>query len=139
MAELKTKPTNDSVDAYIDAISDERTQRDCRKLLALMKRVTGEKPRLWMNQTVGFGTYHYKYPSGQEGDWYITGFAPRKANLTLYIMPGFTEYGDLMAKLGKHKTGKSCLYIKSLDDVDMSVLEELVNKSVSHMCKVTAS
>lgn len=139
MAELKTKPTNDSVDAYIDAISDERTQRDCRKLLALMKRVTGEQPRLWMNQTVGFGTYHYKYPSGQEGDWYITGFAPRKANLTLYIMPGFTEYGDLMAKLGKHKTGKSCLYIKSLDDVDMSVLEELVDKSVSHMRRVTAS
>ena len=139
MAELKTKPTNDSVDAYIDAISDERTQRDCRKLLALMKRVTGEKPRLWMNQTVGFGTYHYKYPSGQEGDWFITGFAPRKANLTLYIMPGFTEYGDLMAKLGKHKTGKSCLYIKSLDDVDMSVLEELVDKSVSHMRRVTAS
>src|SRR5688500_13623158 len=136
MGQIKTKPTDQSVDDYIAAIEDERSQRDCKTLLKLMKRVTGEKPKLWMNNTVGFGTFHYKSKSGQEGDWYVTGFAPRKANLTLHLMAGFDQFHDLMWNLGKYKTGKGCLYIKSLDEVDMNVLEELVLKSMKRVREI---
>ncbi|MCO5207271.1 MAG: DUF1801 domain-containing protein, partial [Anaerolineae bacterium] len=95
--------------------------------------VTGEPGALWGTSIVGFGTYHYKYASGREGDWFVTGFSPRKQNMTLYIMPGFEQYNDLLSKLGKHKTGKSCLYINKLDDVDLDVLRELVAQSADYM------
>jgi hypothetical protein len=98
-----------------------------------MKQVTGEEPEMWGESIVGFGSYHYKYKSGREGDWFVTGFSPRAQNLTLYIMSGFDEYDQLMSRLGKYKTGKSCLYITKIDDVDQEVLKELVNKSVKHM------
>lgn len=98
-----------------------------------MKQVTGEEPEMWGDSIVGFGSYHYKYESGREGDWFVTGFSPRKQNLTLYIMSGFDEYDNLISRLGKYKTGKSCLYIKKIDDVDQDVLQELVKKSVEHM------
>ncbi len=90
---------------------------------------------MWGSSIVGFGNYHYKYESGREGDWFLTGFSPRKQNLTLYIMPGFAQYDELMKKLGKHKTGKSCLYIKSLEDINLPTLKQLIQQSVKHMTK----
>ncbi|MCB0148089.1 MAG: DUF1801 domain-containing protein, partial [Caldilineaceae bacterium] len=105
----------------------------CRTLIAIMQEATGAAPRMWGESIVGFGHYHYKYASGREGDWFLTGFAPRKQNLTLYIMAGFDNYEALLSKLGKHSTGKSCLYVKRLADVDMPVLTELVVESVAHM------
>src|SRR5687768_5130027 len=104
MAELKTKPTETNVDAFIDSIDDARVKSDCKTLAKMMKRVTGEKPKLWGNGTVGYGSYRYKYPTGQEGEWYVTGFAPRKANLTIHIMCGFDQHADLLSRLGRHKT-----------------------------------
>ena len=133
MAEPKTKPTGVSVDAFIDAVGHARRREEARVVLAMMQRVTGEAPEMWGPSIVGFGRYQYKYESGREGAWMLTGFAPRKAALTVYIMPGFSQYDDLMARLGKHRTGKSCLYINKLDDVDLAVLEELVRLSVDHM------
>jgi hypothetical protein len=133
MADLKTRPTSVSVDEFIGAIADERVRAECSVLHDLMKEITGEEPQLWMNNTVGFGTYHYRYPTGQEGDWYTTGFAPRKANLTIYIMSGFPQHADLMARLGKHSTGKSCLYVKKLEDIDLDVLRELIRRSCEHV------
>ena len=103
-----------------------------------MKQVTKKKPRMWGNSIVGFGSYEYKYASGREGEWFLTGFAPRKQNLTLYIMDGFEGYDDLMSKLGKHKTGKSCLYIKKIEDVDLDTLKELVKQSTEHVAKSNA-
>ncbi len=102
----------------------------------MMERVVKTKPKMWGDSMVGFGTYHYKYPSGREGDWFLTGFAPRKKALTLYIMAGFTQYDPLMDKLGKYKTGKSCLYVKRLDDIDLSVLEELIEASADYVSKL---
>jgi len=135
MAELKTKRNDQSVDEFLQAIPDERRRKDCYTVLELMKKVTGEEPKMWGDAIVGFGAYHYKYASGREGDWFLTGFSPRKQNLTLYIMSGFEEYNDLLNKLGKLKTGKACLYINKLKDVDLSVLRELVTKSVIHQSK----
>ena len=125
MAELKTKPTDASVDAYLSAIPDEQRQEECQVIAEMMLRATKAKPQMW-GSMIGFGSYHYKYPSGREGDWFLTGFAPRKKALTLYIMAGFAKYDELMSKLGKHKTGKSCLYIKRLADVDEQVLTRIV-------------
>jgi hypothetical protein len=133
MAELKTKQTEQSVDAHIDAIADEARRQDCRTLAALMSRVTGEEPRMWGSSLVGFGSYHYKYASGHEGDAMLTGFASRKADLTLYIMPGFEGHESLLARLGKHKAGKSCVYVKRLADIDLDVLAELVKRSVEEV------
>lgn len=135
MAELKTKPNLQSVDNFLKAVMDERRRRDCYVVLELMKKVTGEEPKMWGDSIVGFGTYHYKYASGREGDMPVTGFSHRKQNLTLYIMSGFEEFNDLLNKLGKYKTGKACLYINKLEDVDLSVLQELVRKSVRHQSK----
>lgn len=135
MAELKTKATSASVDKFIKGIKDEQTREDCRKVLDIMQKATGSEPKMWGTGIVGFGSYHYKYASGREGDWFLTGFSPRKQNLTLYIMSGFDEYDALLEKLGRHTTGKSCLYIKRLEDVDMKVLRELVKRSVKHMQK----
>jgi hypothetical protein len=130
---LKTQRNRSSVTAFLDAVTDDARRKDCRTVAALMQDVTGEKPAMWGTSMVGFGSYHYKYASGQEGDWPLVGFSPRKDSLTLYIMPGFHEYTELLGRLGKHKKGVSCLYIKSLDDVDLPTLKTLVRQSVRHM------
>jgi hypothetical protein len=133
MAELKTKETGASVDDFLNRIADETRRKDCFTVLQIMKAATRAEPRMWGASIVGFGTYHYKYASGREGDWPIIGFSPRKQDLTLYIGSGFSRYAELVAKLGKCKTAKSCLYIKRLADVDQNVLSELVTASVKHM------
>jgi hypothetical protein len=138
MATLKTTPTAASVEAFLATVEDERRRDDCRTVLDLMQRVTGEPPAMWGDSIVGFGSYHYVYDSGREGDWFLTGFSPRKRNLSLYIMAGFSDYDELMERLGKHKTGKSCLYVNRLSDIDLDVLEALVRKSVAHMRKAYA-
>jgi len=133
MAELKTKPNKVSVEKFLKSIKDEKKREDSFKVLELMKKITKEDPIMWGPSIVGFGKYHYKYASGREGDWFLTGFSPRKQNLTLYIMSGFKRYNELMKKLGKHKTGSSCLYINKLEDIDMKVLKELIKESVKYM------
>lgn len=135
MAENKIKETDASVEAFLDAIQDDEKRQDCRTVLQLMKEVTGAEPRIWGGGMVGFGSYHYKYPSGREGDWFLTGFAPRARELTLYITAGFDRYEALLADLGKFKTGRSCLYLKRLADVDLGVLRKLIAASVDHMRK----
>ncbi len=133
MSENKTKPTNVSVDEFLAAVEHDRCRNDAVNVCKLMQEVTGEEPVMWGPTMVGFGTYHYKYASGREGDWFLAGFAPRKANLVVYIMSGFKGHAALMDKLGKHKTGSSCLYINKLDDIDMDILRELVRRSVEHV------
>ena len=133
MAELKTQPTNESVKDFIDGIADERRRRDCRTVMKIMKRVTKAAPKMWGSSIVGYGSYHYRYASGREGEWFTAGFSPRAQSLTLYIMSGFRQYSSLLKKLGKHTTGRSCLYIKRLDDIDLEVLEELIERSVRHV------
>jgi hypothetical protein len=131
MAELKTKPTDASVDDFIKDIADERKRQDSRTILDLMKEVSGYEPRMWGDSIIGFGVEHYKYTSGREGDWPVIGFSPRKQNLTLYLMYGFEKHSDLLEKLGKHKIGKACLYINKLSDIDMPTLKQLVERSLS--------
>jgi hypothetical protein len=139
MAELKTKRTAQSVDAFLRGLKDEQRQKDCRALVTLMKQVTGAKPEMWGAGIVGFGSYHYKGASGREGDWFVTGFSPRKQNLTLYLISGFKGAEGLLKKLGKHsKSGGSCLYLKSLADVDLGVLRQLVERSVAVVRKRSA-
>ena len=135
MAELKTKKNSASVAAFLNAIDDKQQRLDAKKIAAMMRTATGSRAKMWGAAIVGFGSYHYKYASGREGDWPIVGFSPRKQNLSLYIMPGYSQYDALMTKLGKHKTGKSCLYIKRLADVDEKVLETLIGQSVKTMRK----
>ena len=135
MAELKTKPNDQSVRAFLDAIPDERKRADAETVLKLMKQITKKQPKMWGPSIVGFGTYHYKYDSGREGDMFRTGFSPRKQSLTIYIMTGFPRHDSLMRKLGKYKTGKSCLYIKTLADIDLPTLKELISESVAYMQK----
>ena len=133
MATLKTQANDADVGAFLDAVEHETRRSDARVLLDMMTRVTGCEPVMWGPSIVGFDQYQYRYDSGREGDFFITGFSPRKSAMTVYIMPGFSEYADLMTKLGKHKTGRSCLYINKLADVDLGVLEELVRQSVDTM------
>ncbi len=133
MEEAKTQPTKESVSGFLKKVSDKDRREDCLKVLEIMKDVTGEEPKMWGSSIVGFGRYHYKYESGREGESMITGFSPRKGDLTLYIMGGFEPVSDLMARLGKHKIGKSCLYLKKLADVDAGVLRKIVEKSVKGM------
>jgi hypothetical protein len=135
MAELKTQPTKSSVKGFLDAIPDAARRKDCRAIARIMRKATGKTPKMWGANIVGFGIYHYKYATGREGDWFLAGFSPRAQNLTLYIMAGFSRYDALLEKLGKFKTGKSCLYIKRLDDVDVDVLTDLVERSVEHVQK----
>ncbi|HEY7786482.1 MAG TPA: DUF1801 domain-containing protein [Pyrinomonadaceae bacterium] len=130
MAELKTQPTKSSVTDFINTVSDEERRKDCKAVIKIMKEVTGAKPEMWGASIVGFGRHRYKYASGREGDWPVAAFSPRKNDLTLYFMPGFQDYEDLMSRLGKYKTGKSCLYLKRLADVDANVLRKLIEKSV---------
>lgn len=135
MAEPKTKRTRQSVTAFIDKIPDERKRGDAKVIVAMMKEITHAKPEMWGPSIVGFGSYRYTCANGSEADWPIAGFSPRKQSLVVYIMPGFEEYGDLMKKLGKHTTGKTCLYIKSLDDVHLPTLRALIQQSVKRMSK----
>lgn len=135
MAELKTKPNKASVKKILNSVKDEKRRDDCFQVLEIMKKITKEEPIMWGPSIVGFGSYHYKYESGREGDMCITGFSPRKQNLTIYILPGFKRYSELMKKLGKHKTGSSCLYINKLEDVDLKVLIQLITESVKYMKK----
>jgi len=133
VAENKTKATNASVTAFINSIDDKQKRADARKVAAMMRKATGKRAKMWGPSIVGYGTYHYKYASGREGDFLMTGFSPRKQALTVYIIPGFEHFEVLMNKLGKYKTGKSCLYIKRLSDVDEKILEQLISRSVKHM------
>lgn len=133
MAELKTKINDASVHEFINSIKDDEKNKFALKVLNMMKSVTKNQPKMWGTSIIGFGTYHYKYASGREGDWMQVGFSPRKQAMTLYIMSGFSKYDDLLSKLGKFKTGKSCLYIKKENDVDWEVLKELVSQSVKYI------
>jgi hypothetical protein len=132
-AELKTQKTKASVADFMASVTDEQRLKDAKALDKMFREITGEKPAMWGPSIVGYGSYAYKYDSGREGVWMRTGFSPRKANLVLYIMAGFKEYDTLMKKLGKHKTGQSCLYISRLSDVDEKVLRELIAKSWKQM------
>ena len=135
MAENKTKQNNQSVDTFLKSIPDERKRKDSFIILEMMKKATKEEPMMWGDSIVGFGKYHYKYESGREGDWFLTGFSPRKQNLTLYSMYGFEKNADLMQKLGKYKTGKGCLYINRLEDINLSVLSQLVARWAKEQSK----
>jgi hypothetical protein len=135
MAELKTKPTSESVSAFLNKIPDKTRRDDCLAVIDIMRTVIKEEPQMWGSSIVGFGRYLYKYESGREGEWMVTGFSPRKGDLTLYIMGGFEHFPELMKGLGKYKTGKSCLYIKNLADVDRKVLKQLIEQSVKKMVK----
>lgn len=130
---LKTTPNDQSVKDFLNNVQDEKKRADSFTILELMKDVTGEEPQMWGDSIIGFGIYQYKYASGRKGEWFLTGFSPRKQNLTLYIMSGFLEYDKLLSRLGKYKTGKSCLYINRLEDIDLEALEELVRLSSQHM------
>ena len=130
MAELKTKKTEASVDDFLSRLPSEETRKDCFEIAKIMKQVTKEEPKMWGPSIIGFGTTHLKYASGRELDWMLIGFSPRKQNLTLYIPGSLDTYADLLEKLGKHKTGGGCLYIKTLKDVDAKVLKELIQRSV---------
>jgi len=135
MAELKTKKNEARVPAFITSVPDERKRADAQALVDIFREITKAEPKMWGSSIVGFGDYRYKYESGREGEWFLAGFSPRKQNLTLYIMAGFEEYDEMLAKLGKHKTGKSCLYINRLEDVHVPTLKKLIRTSVRHMKK----
>ncbi len=130
MAELKTKKTEASVDDFLNTIKDEETRRDCFEIAKIMKQVTRSDPKMWGSSIIGFGSRRLKYASGRELDWMVIGFSPRKANITLYITGGLEQQTTLLKKLGKYSTGKGCLYIKKLKDVDTKVLKELISQSV---------
>ncbi len=133
MSGNKTIPTAQSVDDFVASVADEQKRKDCIALQRLMTGITKEDPVMWGPGIVGFGEYHYIYDSGREGDMLMTGFSPRAQNISIYIIPGFKRYDVLMKKLGKHKTGKSCLYIKKLSDINLDVLTELISASFAHM------
>ncbi len=133
MSELKTKQNEASVETFLGAVDNERRREDSFTVLELMKRITGLEPQMWGTAIVGFGTYRYRYASGRSGQWPRIGFSPRKQSLTVYVMPGFSSYDELLSRLGKHRTGKSCLYINKLADVDMGVLEDLIRSSLETM------
>ena len=135
MAELKTRPTKASVTEFIKGIDDKQKRADARSVAAMMRRATGSRAKMWGPSIVGFGTYKYTNTAGKDLEWMLTGFSPRKQALTVYIMPGFSHFDSLMKRLGKYKTGKSCLYIKRLSDVNERVLEQLIGRSVKHLRK----
>ena len=139
MAELKTKKTTASVEEFILAIDDETRRDDCFAVLNLMKSITKTEPAMWGSSIVGFGSYHYIYASGHEGDWPVTAFSPRKQNLTIYVMPGFEKYPDIIKKLGKCKTSKGCLYIKRLDDIHLPTLKKLIKVGMADLKKYVAA
>ena len=132
MAENKTRKTGASVSDFLASVENKRRREDGNTILEMMKQITGMEPEMWGPTIIGFGDYHYKYDSGREGDMFLTGFSPRKQNLSLYVMDGFEGRDDLLARLGKHRTGVSCLYINKLADVDVDVLHELIQRSFEH-------
>jgi len=134
---LKTKKTNADVEKFLNTVSDEQRRKDCFKLVDLMKAATKSDPAMWGTSIVGFGRHQYKYDSGRALEWFVIGFSPRKQDLTLYIMPGVERYPELMKKLGKYKTGRSCLYIKKLEDVDLAALKQLIKKSIGDLAAWT--
>ena len=133
MSQRKTTQNESDVNAFLAAVENPRRRADAGQLLALMQEVTGEPPKMWGPSIVGFGKYHYRYASGREGDSLVVGFSPRKQNLVIYIMPGFSDYDELLGRLGKFRTGRSCLYVNKLDDVDLDLLEQIVRESVEEM------
>ena len=135
MAELKTKKNDASVEVFLRRVADPKRRDDCFTVLELMREVTRLEPKMWGKSIVGFGTCQYKYASGRGGEWFVTGFSPRKTTLTLYLMSGFPRHGELMKNLGKYKTGVACLYVKQLDDIDLPTLRELMKESFEHVCK----
>jgi hypothetical protein len=135
MSDNKTTPNDQDVEEFLNAIEDERKRKDSFTILELMKQASGMEPKMWGSSIVGFGSYHYKYESGREGDAILAGFSPRKQNLTLYGMGGFEQFDDMLNKLGKHTTGKGCLYIKRLDDVDLPTLKSLIEQSFKNKTK----
>ncbi|MEL6717716.1 MAG: DUF1801 domain-containing protein [Bacteroidota bacterium] len=133
MAKVKTKGNDGDVTAFLNSVEDEKKKTDSFHLLHLISEITNKQAAMWGGSIVGFDSYHTVYASGREAHWPIVGFSPRKQNLTLYIMPGFDRYGHLLQKLGKHKVGKACLYIKKMEDIDEAVLKELIQESVNYM------
>lgn len=133
MSENKTKGTDRPVADFLDTVEHPRRQQDARQLDRIFQEVTGYAPRMWGESIVGYGSYHYIYASGREGDFLATGFAPRKSNLSVYIMPGYTDFSDILSRLGKHKIGKSCLYINKLADIDEEVLKELIRAGLEDL------
>lgn len=133
MTELKTKPNDKDVLEFLNSVENQRRREDSLEMLKIMQEVTQEEPIMWGDSIVGFGSYHYKYKSGREADWLVTGFSPRKQALTVYVMDGFDKYEELLKNLGKHKTGKSCLYINKLEDIDISILQELIKESMKYV------
>ena len=131
-----TDSDRQAVTELVDAVADERRRTDASNLLDLMRAVTGEKPAVWGSNTVGFGRYHYRYTTGQEGDFFTVGFSPRKDRLTLYLMSGLRGFEDILERLGPHRAGKSTVHLKSLDDVEQSVLIELIEECVEHVRRV---
>lgn len=134
-SENKTKPTAMDVDAFVESVTDPQQKEDATQIIEIMGRLSGHPPKMWGPSIIGFGSYHYKYDSGREGDMCRIGFSPRKGQTVLYLLDGFAGYTELLGKLGKHKTGKSCLYVKRLSDVDTDVLEQLVTRSLSWMAE----
>lgn len=133
MTELKTQPTRESVRSFLNSIDEETQRNDSFEISDMMKDITGAEPRMWGPGIIGFGSYHYKYKSGREADWFLTGFSPRKNNISLYIMNGFGGYDELLSKLGRHKIGKACLYIKKLSDIDKKGLYGMIHQSVQYL------
>ena len=136
MAELKTMPTGASVTAFINSIDDSGKKADAKKIAVMMRKASGKRAKMWGTSIVGYGTYVYTNTAGKDFEWPITGFSPRKQALTVYIMPGFSQFGALMKKLGKYKNSKSCLYIKHLSDVDEDVLQKLIDGGVKRMREI---
>jgi hypothetical protein len=139
VGEAKTKPTRASVTKFLNAIPDAGRREDCFVIARMMEEITGSKPQMWGPSIVGFGTYHYKYASGHTGDWPVAAFSPRKQDLTVYLMPGFQKRAELMSQLGKHRTGKSCLYIKRLSDIHVPTLKKLIKISLKDLNAYIAS
>ncbi len=135
MSENKTRPTDATVADFIAQVDHPTRRADAERLDAIFREVTGWEPQMWGPSIVGYGSYHYKYATGREGDMCATGFSPRKANLSIYIMPGYTDFSDTLARLGKHKIGKSCLYLNKLADVDEDVLKELIREGLDDLAQ----
>ncbi len=133
--EIKTQLNDGDVITFLNSVENEQRREDAFRLLDIMSECTGESPKMWGKSIIGFGSYHYKYASGQEGDWMAAGFSPRKKAMTLYIMAGFPKFEEQLSKLGKHTHGKSCLYVKSLDDVDENILRQIITISYNHTIK----
>lgn len=133
MTALKTKPNDQSVDEFLKKVENPNKREECYEILNLMREITQEEPRMWGDSIVGFGSYHYRYASGLEGDWFLTGFSPRKQNLTIYIMPGLERFEKHLKNLGKFKTGKSCLYINKLSNINIPTLRTLINESIMNL------